>query len=244
MADKEVKNEESTQTAALTDDTIKEYLRNAPLFFERNAAFLADIHLPSPHGKGTISLTERQQLAQRDKIRTTESIMEEMVAFGKQNETTNQQLHALSLAAIANNTLDTLPSMIDMYIKDTFALNHASLHCWGLNQNNITATPEAFMHWMVQQLAPYCGPSNAAISALVEAGILADTLQSFALIPLYTPNAEQTNQTAPSMGVLVLGADNTAHFNTDMGTLFLQRIGEIISTSVFKEINNLVNDVS
>ncbi len=40
-------------------DEIKAYLKNHPEFFEENAALLADIHLPSPHGGGTISLAER-----------------------------------------------------------------------------------------------------------------------------------------------------------------------------------------
>ena len=56
----------------MQDDEIKNYLKNHPEFFEQNASLLAEIHLPSPHGSGTISLAERQQLAQRDKINALE----------------------------------------------------------------------------------------------------------------------------------------------------------------------------
>ena len=35
----------------IQENEIKVYLKNHPEFFEKNASFLADIHLPSPHGR-------------------------------------------------------------------------------------------------------------------------------------------------------------------------------------------------
>ena len=52
----------------MQEDEITAYLQSHPEFFEKNANLLADIHLPSPHGNGAISLVERQQIAQRVKI--------------------------------------------------------------------------------------------------------------------------------------------------------------------------------
>lgn len=229
---------------ALDDQAIKDFLRKDPAFFERNAAFLADIHLPSPHGSGTVSLTERQQLAQRDKIRATEAIMEDMVTFGKKNEQINQKLHALSVAMIANDALATLPEVVDAHIKNAFSLSHASMHCWGIDETNIPALPEAFMHWMLQQIAPYCGPSNVATEALVEAEIINASLTSFALIPLYAPAKINSNQAAPSMGVLILGSEDASHFNAEMGTLFLQRISEMLSAATYLAVQQLINEAN
>ncbi|MES2547095.1 MAG: DUF484 family protein, partial [Pseudomonadota bacterium] len=76
---------------------IKTYLKNHPEFFEENAALLADIHLPSPHGSGTISLAERQQLAQRDKIAALESRFAELVLHAQQNDSTANKLHVFNL---------------------------------------------------------------------------------------------------------------------------------------------------
>jgi uncharacterized protein YigA (DUF484 family) len=218
----------------LSDDTVSDYLRNNPEFFERNAHLLAEVHLPSPHGEGTISLTERQQLAQRDKIQATESIMEELVEYGKKNDITNQQLHALSLSLMTNTSLEAMAETIAAHIKAPFSLSHASLHCWGVDQDSILGTPEAFSTWMAQQIAPYCGESNDATKLLVEAKIIADDINSFALIPLFTPTGEETNQASPSMGVLILGSTDATHFNADMGTLFLQRIGELLSAALIR----------
>jgi len=65
-----------------TEEQITEFLRADPTFFERNAHLLTEIYLPSPHGSGTVSLAERQQLAQRDKIRVLEVKMSELIQFG------------------------------------------------------------------------------------------------------------------------------------------------------------------
>ncbi len=224
----------TTQENELTDESVAAFLRNDPTFFERNAALLTELHLPSPHGSGTISLIERQQLAQRDKIQSVESIMEELVEYGKKNDTTNQQLHALSLGLMESTDLDAISNTIDNHIKEAFSLPHASLHCWGVNQENVVGTPESFTVWVAQQIAPYCGKKNDAIEILISEKILSDHLKSFALIPLFTPAGKETNQASPSMGVLILGSEDASHFKDDMGTLFLQRIGELLSTALIR----------
>ena len=70
----------------MQQDDVKAYLKENPEFFEVNAAFLADIHLPSPHGGGTISLAEWQQLAQRDKINALEERFAELVLNAQEND--------------------------------------------------------------------------------------------------------------------------------------------------------------
>lgn len=229
-----MQEEQTMQNNTLSDDAVSEYLRNNPEFFERNASLLSEVHLPSPYGKGTISLTERQQLAQRDKIQATESIMEELVEYGKKNDITNQQLHALSISLMANTALQNTVETISAHIKAPFALAHASLHCWGVDQANILGTPEDFNIWMAQQIAPYCGTNNDATNILLEAKVISADIKSFAMIPLFTPRGEETNKTSPSMGVLILGSTDGTHFNPDMGTLFLQRIGELISATIIR----------
>lgn len=229
-----MQEEQMIQKNTLNDDAVADYLRNNPEFFERNAALLAEVHLPSPHGEGTISLTERQQLAQRDKIQATESIMEELVEYGKKNDITNQQLHALSLSLMSNTSLNAMAETIAVHIKTPFSLAHTTLHCWGVDQDSILGTPEDFTNWMAQQIAPYCGEGNDATQLLKEAKIIADDINSFALIPLFTPTGEETNQASPSMGVLILGSTDATHFNADMGTLFLQRIGELLSAALIR----------
>ena len=64
---------------SINENDIKQYLKTHPDFFESHAHLLTELFLPSPHGKGTISLAERQQIAQRDKIRVLESRFTELI---------------------------------------------------------------------------------------------------------------------------------------------------------------------
>jgi uncharacterized protein YigA (DUF484 family) len=71
-------------------------------------------------------------------------------------------------------------------------------------------------------LRPYCGPQ------LIDEikhwfGEGATNLRSFSMIPL------KTKQT---IGLLVLASEEPQRFYPEMGTLYLQRIGELISTSI------------
>ena len=66
------------QNHAISADQVTSYLRSYPHFFEQHASLLTEIYLPSPHGTGAISLAERQQLAQRDKIRVLEAKLDKM----------------------------------------------------------------------------------------------------------------------------------------------------------------------
>ena len=51
---------------------VAEYLEKNPQFFSAHTGLLATMHLPNPHGSGTVSLAERQQAAQREKIHQIE----------------------------------------------------------------------------------------------------------------------------------------------------------------------------
>ena len=48
-------------------DEVARYLRENPLFFEKYADMLAEIHVPHPHGGGAIPLSDRQLLMLREK---------------------------------------------------------------------------------------------------------------------------------------------------------------------------------
>ena len=72
---------------------------------------------------------------------------------------------------------------------------------------------------------PYCGPNSEFLAAawLVDGGTSA---RSIALIPLRigaSPNA---------FGMLVLGSADASRFTPEMGTAFLERIGEITSAAL------------
>ena len=210
----------------MQEQDIKDYLKNNPEFFEQNATLLADIHLPSPHGNGTISLAERQQLAQRDKINALETMLAELVLNAKDNDAISKKIHTFDLRLHQANNFDALEQLISHDLPEYFELSDTCLRIWAnpldsKNRNNLVFSDVAdeTKNWVAGQLSPYCGkpPEIVADDWFIEPAA------SMALIPL---RSEQT------IGFLALASDDDKRFFTEMGTDFLTKIGELVSAAL------------
>lgn len=227
----------STETLPLNDTIVSEFLRQNPLFFERNAHLLTDLYLPSPHGNGAISLTERQQLAQRDKIRLTENMLAELIDNAKQNDATTQKIHRLSIALMSHPRLTQIAQIVSQSMVEIFNVDHAYLHCWlhaeqaSFADNPIfTPVSDHFSQWVSQLEQPYCGAKPEHIELTIDGDF-----GSFAFVPLYTHTpkiVDDNNSHLPAMGALILASKDAEHFKADMGTVFLSRIGDLLSAAL------------
>ena len=90
-----------SEEALPSAEEVAAYLRKNPQFFEHHSALLTELYLPSPHGGGTVSLAERQQLAQRDRIRVLEAKVAEFLQYGRENDQISEKVHRLSLGLLA-----------------------------------------------------------------------------------------------------------------------------------------------
>jgi len=68
----------------LDEMSVAEYLASNPDFFSQHTELLANMYVPAQNGAGTISLVERQQQAQRDKIRQLEANYSNLLRIGNQ----------------------------------------------------------------------------------------------------------------------------------------------------------------
>ncbi len=214
----------------MQEDEIKHYLKNHPEFFEQNASLLAEIHLPSPHGSGTISLAERQQLAQRDKINAWEERFAELVLNAKDNDAIANKIHMLNVELHKARSFDEIEQLVSAFLPEHFDLADTCLRIWAkpldaTNHANLVfsdVTEEAKI-WVTALSQPYCGtpPEVVAEDWFIEpAG-------SIALIPL---RLQQT------IGFLALASDDTSRFYAEMGTDFLTKIGEILSAALSRHL--------
>lgn len=210
---------------------IKDYLKNNPEFFEQHANFLADIHLPSPHGNGTISLIERQQLAQRDKINALETMFAELVLNAKENDAIANKIHTFNLRLHQAKNFDALEQLISHDLPEHFELSDTCLRIWANplnadNMNNLVFSnvSDEAKTWVASQITPYCGQAPE----IVEENWFLEPAASMALIPL---RAQQT------IGFLALASDDEKRFFAEMGTDFLSKIGEIVSASLSRSLD-------
>jgi uncharacterized protein len=219
-------------TLQVSDDQVAEYLQKNPQFFERHPMLLADMYLPSPHGIGTVSLAERQQLAQRDKIRVLESRMAELLSYGKENDTISEKVHRLSLGLLAAQDFDILLQLLVHSLREDFQVPHVAVRLWATPQQLIHAAHDAYQQvdaelsqWTQNLLTPYCG-KQPELDLGTWFGAEA-TPQSYALIALRSEHA---------FGLLVLASDDANRFYPEMGTLFLKRIGELVSAALLRHV--------
>lgn len=216
---------------ALSAEDISRFLRLHPTFFEEHASLLADIVVPSPHGSGAISLTERQQLAQRDKIRVLEVKLAELIEFAQENDATSAKVHAFSLKLLSSVGLNQVVNTTENVLQQDFNVSQVLLRVWQPSIGQDTAhslfTPvdDALSDWVIALRAPYCGVVPAEIKDLCDADVA-----SCCVIPL---NRYQTaTADYKTVGMLILGAPNDKRFKTGMGSLYLSRIGDLVSAAV------------
>lgn len=209
---------------------ITAYLREHPQFFEHNPALLAEMYLPSPHGSGTVSLAERQQLAQRDRIRILEIKLSELLQFGEENDAISDKVHRLSLGLLATQSFEVLMQLLMYNLREDFQVPHVAVRLWANPQNSADSTNSVFQpvnpelrNWAQNLVAPYCGhkPGLELDNWFGETA----APKSFALIAL---RGEKV------FGLLAMASEDEHRFYPEMGTLYLKRIGELVSAALLR----------
>lgn len=213
------------------EQDVIDFLKSNPTFFERHADLLTELYLPNPHGEGAISLAQRQQMAQRDKIRVLESKFTELVINAEENEKTAQKVHHLTLELLAAQNFETLDSQLNQRLSEEFDLPNSQLKVWSSSEwlvdhvETFTKENEAIMHWAQNLSQPYCGKMPP-----VDMSEWFDSAPaSIAIVPL-------KDQADHTFGLMLFPSQDEHHFYSGMGTLFLNRIGELVSALLLRYI--------
>lgn len=199
-------------------EDVAQYLLDNPQFFEAHNDLLTQINLPHPHGGRTISLSERQLVALREKNREFEKKLHEMIGFAKENDALQHKVHEFVTALFAARDLATLQEMAPHLLCEIFSVPHTVLHLWQ------TTPPSAeVLAFTDAQAQPVC-LHQAAHDTASWFGEVGKQLHSFAYLPLHAGSE--------SIGLLVMASEDKQRFYPAMGTLFLQRIAEALDAAL------------
>jgi hypothetical protein len=199
-------------------EDVAQYLQDNPLFFEGHTDLLAQINLPHPHGGRTISLSERQLVALREKNKEQEKRLHELIEVARENDALQQKVHEFVVSLFAARDLATLQEMIPHLLREIFAVPHTVLRLWQINPPN--AETLAFADTQAQPVCLHHAAHDTA-GWFGESGKL---LHSFAYLPLHEGSS--------TVGMLVLASEDKQRFYPEMGTVFLQRIAEAASAAL------------
>jgi uncharacterized protein YigA (DUF484 family) len=207
-------------------EDVARYLKDHPEFFENYADMVADISIPHPHGGRAIPISERQIIALREKNSILDAKLRELVKFGEENDAIGERVHRAALAMMRPENVESLLQVLDHSLREEFAVPHAAIRLWtewdhpplpefGASSQEVRVFAES-LH------LPYCShkPMFETAGWFGEAG---GSLKSFAYISLRTDRV---------FGLLALASEDPQRFYPEMGTLYLKRLGELISTSI------------
>ncbi len=216
----------------MKSDEVAHYLQNNPQFFEQHAELVANMVVPHPHSGRTISITERQMLALRDKNRQLEGKMGELLQFGEENDEIGKKMHRLAVGLIAAPSFHTVLHTVHLHLRDDFEVPHVTLRLWQLPVNGDDLPEFADVNPDLQALAdtllqPYCG-STSGFQTASWFGEAALHVRSQALIAL--------REGDPTIGMLALGSEDPERFYAQMGTLYLERLGEMVAAALSRAL--------
>lgn len=216
----------------LTPEQVADYLRQNPGFFEQNVDLLVNIQIPHPHGGRAVSIVERQLVAVREKTRLLEEKLRELIAFGEENDALSGKVHRLACRLIEAGGLEAALDVAYLDLLDHFAVPHVAVRLWGVAE----ADPETqefgdvgteMRDFTARMAAPYCG-GHAVYESQAWFGDAAPHLRSFALVAL--------RREGQAFGVLALASEDPQRFYAEMGTLYLERIGELLACALGRHV--------
>ncbi|WP_293936237.1 DUF484 family protein [Iodobacter sp.] len=207
------------------------WLKDNPAFFDQYADELAQIYVPHSHRGQAISLAERQLLTLREKNRSLELRLGDLLQFGEENDHISEKLHQLSVSLMQADDLASMIGTLEYHLQHRFGVPHIALRLWldsDCNLREFAPVGEAVQKLAQNLVSPYCGP-YVTDEVLTWFECEANKLKSFAQFALRTGGGEP-------FGILVMASEDIERFYPDMGTLYLQRLSDLVSASIRRAV--------
>ena len=206
----------------MTDEEVARFLQANPAFFQQYPALFTQLLLPDPHHGNAISLSERQAMLLRERVRALEARLAELLRIGRDNDTLANNLVEWTMALLSEPDRSRIAQLAAEELKRIFAVPLVQIRTWSTPPG---AADEQAARLVCSLRAPACGSTIDQASVGVLDGAWAEA-RSVALIPLR--RAGQPD----AFGLIALGSSDPARFDATMGTTVLARIGELASAAL------------
>ena len=235
----------------MNPDAVAQYLQHNPKFFEDYADLIAQIFVPHPHGGRAISLPERQILTLRDKAKSLEHAMAGMVEAGHANDALSAKMHRLTLALmrLPKDEPERIIETLTHHLREDFSVPHAAFRLWGVRSQFKALDDGSTVGEKLRDLTasatsppklPYCGPVGKFVHNEVSLGDSVTQwfgdagphIKSLAIMSLIAVHASDGPTGSSAGGLLALASEDEERFYADMGTLYLERLAELLSAAL------------
>jgi uncharacterized protein YigA (DUF484 family) len=215
-------------------ELVRDYLTKNPDFFEQNSDIFEVINISHDSGKA-ISLVERQIGIMRERNSKMITQIDQMQAAAKENALLMEKTNRLVLNLVQANDLNSLGKALTVSLKSDFSTEFFSLTLINKdpavtkNAVNFVSENEAksIIGNILSAKKAICGKrKHEEISLLF--GNQAEEIGSVLALPLRTTN---------TFGVLALGHSDPEFYTKEIGTVFIDYIGDLLSELIPKHIN-------
>lgn len=208
--------------------TVADYLKDHPDFFQQHEDLLLTLELPHPSGKA-VSLLERQMLLMRERLADREEHLEDLLDTARHNDMQLARVRRLVLALLEVDDLNDLTATLSEQLRNSFGTGHSRLVLTSASAQDTVNTSQlvtqadsglmALIQALLQDNRTFCGPVSAEqLEQLFELGMVADG--SAAVIPLSQDDVQ---------GYLLLGSENPGYFRAEMGTEFAAYVADVVA---------------
>jgi uncharacterized protein YigA (DUF484 family) len=223
----------SGQRHAPEDETaVLAYLRAHPDVLARNPDVLTQLELPHEPGGRAVSLIERQVALLRQRNAELEQRLAELMRAARDNERVGRCLLDLGRRLLEADSIDASLATVREALLDDSGADAVVVRLLDVGSDATRAQPERYMATEGSDAAafadllatgePVCGAaSEHQLAALF--GADAARVGSVALVPL---------RAGQPLGVLAIASDDPNHYRSDMGTLFLRQLGQLVAAGL------------
>ncbi len=218
--------EKNNKILDLSEEQVRMYLEDNRDFFERHSDLISIFEFSPTRGRA-VSLFEKQVSVLRERNVELRQRISTLTNNAKENDEIFKNSRDLVLALLDAKSLDELNVGFSKAMKNTFKVEFSCIIIFG---SETTKRPIRIEKLDV---------ASAKIGAIIKGrkpvcGALRDTeleflfpeskgIGSAAVMPI--TNGEP-------IGVVAMGNSNAVHYNSDMGTLFLTYISEVLARSI------------
>lgn len=219
----------------LSDTNVAAWLKQHPQFFHKHPDLL--LQLSIPHESGTaISLLERQVAVFRERQSALHDQIQEFFKNARNNDNLFEKTRAVILELLHCTNLAALQRVITDKLRIDFAASAAALvFVSDLPESvGVTRLPTAAVRTalgnLMQKPGTYCGPLNWAQKSLLFPKQI-PTIISAAIVPLQILDSSRIRRDY-GFPLLLIGSSEDNQFNSSLDTLFLDFIGEVLTSKL------------
>jgi len=154
--------------------------------------------------------------------------MGELLQFGEENDAISEKMHRLAVGMIAANSFQAVLHTLNFHLRDDLAVPHVAVRLWDRPAESeelpefteVSEKLQAFAETLAQ---PYCG-STTGFETSSWFGEASLHIRSQALIAMRNGGG--------TMGMIAMGSEDGERFYSGMGTIYLERLGEMASAAL------------